>query len=455
MTWMIVRKEILENLLSLRFAITCVICLMVIPSSIFVLAREYGQDLADYHNNLVIHRKEADSYTDPYPLTYTGIQVDRPPNVMRIFSTGSERRNTVSVRIRGNTEPQFEGTYGMSNPMVSLFPTMDFVFFVSIVMSLLAIVFSYDAICGEKESGTLRLMLSFSIPRDAVLLGKWIGGYITLAAPFVLAAALGLLVLRLYPNAHLTDENGVQLLFLLAISLMYVSAWYSLGLFVSARTAGPSLSITILLLAWVIIVLGIPNTSPYVAGMIHRLPSIQGVEKEKAEVEREEARERRRRIDEYDRTTLASDEERSIAITEIFRESFLKISRQQEKLHDNYNRLLEIQLTLAQRISRSSMLSSLIYSIGDVTDTGLKERQRFRKALAQFRRTFANYAEDKWIERAKQGDIETSDHPRFIYERPSLSDRSKEVFLDVFLLLGWNILFFAGAYVSFLGYDVR
>ena len=46
-----------------------------------------------------------------------------------------------------------------------------------LIFWLLAIVFGYDAICGEKERGTLRLMLSCSVPRDTVLLAKWIGGF--------------------------------------------------------------------------------------------------------------------------------------------------------------------------------------------------------------------------------------------------------------------------------------
>jgi ABC-type transport system involved in multi-copper enzyme maturation permease subunit len=52
--------------------------------------------------------------------------------------------------------------------------------------------FVFDAICGEKERGTLKVLLSNSVPRDLVLLGKWIGGYISLAIPFLIALLGGI-----------------------------------------------------------------------------------------------------------------------------------------------------------------------------------------------------------------------------------------------------------------------
>ncbi len=39
------------------------------------------------------------------------------------------------------------------NPLPTLFPPLDLVFIVSIIMSLMAILFSYDAVCGEREKG--------------------------------------------------------------------------------------------------------------------------------------------------------------------------------------------------------------------------------------------------------------------------------------------------------------
>ena len=59
------------------------------------------------------------------------------------------------------------------------------------VGSLLAVLFAFDAICGEKERGTLKVMLSNAVPRDLIILSKGIGGYLCLIVPFLVALLAG------------------------------------------------------------------------------------------------------------------------------------------------------------------------------------------------------------------------------------------------------------------------
>ena len=65
------------------------------------------------------------------------------------------------------------------------------------MISLLALVFSYDAVTREREEGTLRFIFSSSVSRHSFLLGKWLGVVLTVL-PILLACfllALGLVVL--------------------------------------------------------------------------------------------------------------------------------------------------------------------------------------------------------------------------------------------------------------------
>ena len=45
---------------------------------------------------------------------------------------------------------------------------------VQVVLGLFALLLCYDAICGEKEAGTLSLLASFPLPRSRLLIGKLI-----------------------------------------------------------------------------------------------------------------------------------------------------------------------------------------------------------------------------------------------------------------------------------------
>ena len=470
MLFLVIKKEILDHLLSLRFSISCIICFVVILSSVFVLTKEYKEDLLDYRTNVVMHRNDVLEYDQPWRLMSDGIKVDKPLNVMKIFLRGISRKNTTSARIYSWGEPEFEAVHE-GNPLVYLFPTIDLVFFVSIIMSLLAIAFSYDAVSGEKESGTLRLMMSYSVPRDTVLLAKWIGGYIALIAPFLLAVLCGLIVTLLFPEAHMTDVNWLQFFLILLVGLLYIAAVFSLGLFVSSRTAMASTSITVLLLIWVLMVLVIPNLSPYIASQLSPTRPMQVVEKEKARIEQEviqqvqnefkewrEAKEKEGPID-------WTSEEVQEYIRELREGVSIRIAEEQKKLSDDFKQGMIRQVNLAANVSRVSPMAPFVYAATRISEVGAEEREHFLKTIERYYQNWVSYAEDKSaefmaIQRARQQgeeaeDFNTEDYPKFHYDWPPLKDQVQGALMDVLVLSGWTILLFMLAFMSFLRYDVK
>lgn len=456
----LIRKEILEHLLSLRFGILCIVCFVVILSSVAVLSKDYKDELADYHTNLVMHRNEVLAYGNQWQLIEEGLKVDRPLNVMRIFFRGVDRSNTTTVRVRPRQQPEFAGEH-TGNPVVPLFPPMDLVFFVGTVMSLLAIAFSYDAVSGEKEQGTLRLLLSFSVPKDLVLLAKWIGGYLALMVPFLLAVLSGLVVVIAFPGVHLTPADWGALALILVVSALYVSAIYSLGILVSTRTRMASTSVTVLLLVWVLLVLVIPNVVPHVAGQISPTPSIQSVEKQKLRVsvdgEQRFVKDMRAWYADNPRPADAIGCYSEVACHQLGQDASLREAAAQEKINDHFRKRMGEQVGLAKLLSRVSPLSSMVYAVGHLSATGMEERNRFLAAVDRYQRQIIPYAFGKAIAVSEEGGegLDTSDCPKFLFEPSPLADRVRAVFMDFLMLAIWNLVFFMAAYLSFLGYDVR
>ena len=72
---------------------------------------------------------------------------------------------------------------------------VDWAFIIGYVLSLIAILFTFDAVSGERERGTLRLMLANPIPRHTVLIGKFLGALISINIPFALAVLMNLLLI--------------------------------------------------------------------------------------------------------------------------------------------------------------------------------------------------------------------------------------------------------------------
>ena len=244
----LIKKEILDHLMSLRFAIACVLCLMVILCSVFVRSRDYGQVLDDYEQESAMARQQMDDMRAPWGLLWgdQGVTVLRRPNPLKIFVRGVSDANGGAVRVSAaeRLEPEFRDP---DNPGAVLFPSTDRVTFVGVIMSLMALVFGYDAICGEKQRGTLRLMLSYSVPRHLVLISKWIGGYVTLILPFLLTAMVGAVLVMVQKDVSLTSVQWSLLGVILGMALLYVAAVYSLAIYVSCLTKRPATCVMLLL----------------------------------------------------------------------------------------------------------------------------------------------------------------------------------------------------------------
>ena len=112
-------------------------------------------------------------------------------------------------------------------------PLPAFVFFLAILVPLIAIALSFDLINGEFNRRTLSRILAQPVYRDALLLGKFLGGLLTLTMVFsaiwLLIFGVGIVKLRVPPTA---EETGRALWFLLA-TIFYGGIWMALAMLFS------------------------------------------------------------------------------------------------------------------------------------------------------------------------------------------------------------------------------
>ncbi len=105
--------------------------------------------------------------------------------------------------------------------------------FIAIVAPLLGIAFAFDAVNGERASGTLPRLLSQPIFRDDVINGKFAAGLgvIGLVLTFIvlLIAAFGIIRLGIVPTA----EELLRMTFWLFLTFLYVALWLAFGLLLS------------------------------------------------------------------------------------------------------------------------------------------------------------------------------------------------------------------------------
>jgi len=214
-----------------------------------VLAKDCQRQLKDHNANVAANEAELRKvkvYKNITPTIY------RPPNVLAVFSEGAEKRLGNSAKIQDSSVPEITATSDEANPYMSMFPALDIPLVLRFVFSALALLVAYNVISGEREQGTLKLILSGEIARHEFLLGKLLAGLMILIVPVTTAFILGLLLLFSFPMVEFTTSNWAAIALMYVASLIFISAMYNLGLLFSALMKYSAISLVLGLFAWVV-----------------------------------------------------------------------------------------------------------------------------------------------------------------------------------------------------------
>ncbi len=129
-------------------------------------------------------------------------------------------------------------------------PLPAFIGFLSFLVPLIAISMSFDAVNGEFNRRTMSRVLAQPIYRDALLMGKFLAGFFTLAlvlaAIWLLVMGMGILGLGLPPSG---EEVARSLIFLVA-TIFYGGIWLALGLVFSVIFRQPATAALGALAVW-------------------------------------------------------------------------------------------------------------------------------------------------------------------------------------------------------------
>ena len=449
----IIKKEIINNILSFRFAISYVLLFALVLLAVFLMSNEYGTRQREYASISKKERAHIDQLQrieDPRALfraisavSFNGL---RQPRSASILARGLDNEIPIEVpafgAIRGLSSAERAGR----NALREVFQAPDFVYVVNVVMSLLALLFVFDSICGEKDQGTLKLLLAHSLPRDTLLLGKWVGGYISVAMPFSMAALAGFIYV--YASGALNADGLWRFVLIYGLSLVYISAFFTLGLMISTLAHRPSTALLIALLVWICWILVVPNIAPVVARLVAPVPSRQVIESEKASIDREAQlllngiQKRKVYGDEKEVERIRSD-----------------VAGKMRKLEQFYVERLQVQIELTQNLARLSPSASYLFAATRLAGTGPVLAGYFDQSMARYQDEYGRFRRELYHatigNNPQDGDwLRSEDMPRFFVTLEKATDSLDAALFDILLLLVFNALFFMLAYAFFLRYDV-
>ena len=266
----IVRKEFLGHVLTLRFVIGAVFTLVLFVAAGLVLRSDYADRVTAYRDAAGTHRQEL---AGAKVFSAVVVEVDRPPSPLSVICQGVDRSLPTSSSFSILDAPTVSGAGATRNPLLVVLPTLDLTIVVQVVMSLLALVFAYDVVSGERIRGTLALTLANRVPRATLLLGKYLGGMAVLLPLLVVGFGAALVVILTSPLVSLTARDWAAIGVTLVVSAAYLSVVFLLGMVISVATRRPGTSLVAGLFAWVVLVLLAPPAASAAAAAIRPLPS--------------------------------------------------------------------------------------------------------------------------------------------------------------------------------------
>jgi ABC-type transport system involved in multi-copper enzyme maturation permease subunit len=272
-------KELLANILSYRYPLVLV---LTIASALFVTGvrvHVYKKQVTDYHQAAHDWRQTMDSMKWEWQSVGLGLCFEKRPEPLSIFAFGLENEMTRSINFC-EYYPDHAGMRKLGATSFQYFSQIDLATVVYFGCSLLALILVFDAMSGARERGMLRILLSGPISRSTLIIAKIASGFITLAVPLLLSWGLCLMYAMIASGYSFLSGDLARIAGMAGVSMLFISAVFSVGLAASCWAASSNSSLVITLFAWFFMVLFLPAGARAMSDLIHPVPSFASVEED-------------------------------------------------------------------------------------------------------------------------------------------------------------------------------
>ena len=484
----IAKKEIHHNLTTLRFALM----IILLPLLMIANALIYGYGDDGYITRVNAYNKQIEkklSHVETYASQGLGElavigpgDMPKRPSPLKFSANGADEvipryviMQEYGTASRSGKSGEFEA-YAWKGPWTLRYPLnsfdegsatrgikIDWVF-IGVLMSFFAILFTFDAVAGERSSGTLSLMMSNTVSRSQVLLGKSVGAFLTLMVPLVIGILMNLLLIQLSGSLSFDSGTSLRILGMIGLFGLLISAFIFVGLFFSSRVSNAITSLVWLLLTWVFLAFVFPNLLGIFVGNLNPIPSVDEVSLRR-DAQLKQISEQFQPWGRSGETSSKLNEAPSTENPSATRQWATYFTTQKgietKSLDEHIDKQFR-QVQLARDLTQISPIATFQYAIEGLANTGIVSYMNFVKQARRYRQTFIDFikAEDQsdpeslHIYPVKEGLSQKPVDPNAV---PVFSEQIsyRSVLSQVGLLVLFNLLFFIMAQVSFLMSEVK
>ena len=263
--WTLLKKETLENLITMRFIIGFLACNLVFGLITYVLMQDFQLEMnrveaAKQQNDDYMSRRRVWSQLRP--------TVVKTPSQLAVYGSNMGTQWGMRVWISHTRIPVLTtdetGDAG-STDLLGFLYEFDFNQIAQILISLIALLLSFDAISGEKERGTLRQVLSNSHKRTTVFVAKFLGALLPLVVIVLSSFIVSLSIYLMMSPWALTPDGWLSIGLIVLTSIFFGIIFVAVGLLVSAFTRKTSTSLIACMLVWILAVIVLPSSVGFIS----------------------------------------------------------------------------------------------------------------------------------------------------------------------------------------------
>jgi ABC-type transport system involved in multi-copper enzyme maturation permease subunit len=277
-------NDLQRQLYSFKFIVVIIFACLVSGVCVYVNILDFNDRQQNYQAEVIRNQDQIKSFRSYGDFK---ISILIPPNPLSIFAKGVEHEAGNKVVIEPMELPLPEKTSETTNPFLSIFSYMDITGIVGLILSLLVLLITTDAISGDRESQSLKMIFACSVSRGEYLMSKYVGAFLIAGIPLILIFIMATLMCVSFLSVQINVSFCLGVLSIFCVCLLFLSTFILFGLILSARSASSASSTMNGLFLWCVLTILYPATVNYTITSYIQKPSKIKLEEDIANINTE------------------------------------------------------------------------------------------------------------------------------------------------------------------------
>ncbi|MBU2891980.1 DUF3526 domain-containing protein [Colwellia sp. D2M02] len=210
---------------------------------------QHSQNIQSTSQALVEEQWNAQPDRHPHRVAHFGHFAFRPPSVLSYFDVGVNNWVGHSVFLEAHKQNSANFANDSHGSTLLRFSELSIANILLLIWPLLLIVMAFASISGERQSGTLKQLMSMGVKFRVLLVGKGLA-YWLLSLSFLLPIFLITIIVALNTDLAFTGEVMTRLGLLFISYALYCFFWVVVILLCSSLTQSPKVSLSVLITLW-------------------------------------------------------------------------------------------------------------------------------------------------------------------------------------------------------------